>query len=146
MNAVDCPDGLARCRAGTVEVSRLAAIPQPCKRPPPQCDCPWELAGECERGCVAEGLELVVERSLAPIQLCAPAPDIAAAVRSTRATPPSGGCEEGQLYRCSGADVVACHENAVVGTCVRGCFAPDAAIQAGGPVSREAAFALLCSR
>jgi hypothetical protein len=148
MNAVDCPDGLARCNGGSVLAARLAAIPRPCDRPPPQCECPWDLVAQCERGCAAEGLELVIERSLAPIQLCAPGADggSVSVVRTTRVAPSPGSCEQGQLYRCFGRDVVACHENAIVGTCVRGCFTPEAAIEDGEPVGREAAFAVLCSR
>jgi hypothetical protein len=95
---------------------------------------------------LVEGLELVVDRSSAPIQLCAPGVDGGGAMVLTRRAPAPGGCDEGQLYRCFGSDVVDCHENAVVGTCLRGCFGAEAGIPGGEPVSREAACALLCSR
>ena len=146
LNAVDCSDGLARCNEGVVEASRLAAIPQPCKRPPPQCECPWDRLGDCENGCSAEGSEVVIDRSLALAQLCAPGADASAVMRMTGAVPRAATCDEGQLYRCNGADVIACREHIVIGQCVRGCFAPQASLEGSEPVNREAAFAVLCSR
>jgi hypothetical protein len=148
LDAVDCPDGLARCAGGVVEVSRLARIPQPCTGPPERCACPWERVADCDRGCAAEGVEVVIPRSLAPVQLCAHTRDAGAL---TIAPPQPGeaprrGCDEGQLYRCVGGDVIACHDNAVAARCVHGCFADDAALDDDVPVSREAAFAILCSR
>jgi hypothetical protein len=146
LNAVDCPDGLARCTAGVVEVSLLTSIPQPCT-PPSPCSCPWSVQAYCEGACVAEGAEVVIERPLAARQLCAPSQPGGAVIRVTPAGPPTHGvCEDGQLFRCSGADVVDCRENAIIGTCIRGCFAPDAYLEGDAPVSREAAFAILCSR
>jgi len=147
LNAVDCPDGLARCAGGVVEVSRLARIPQPCTGSPEGCACPWERAADCDRGCAADGLEVVIPRSQAPVQLCAPTPD---AGPLAVAPPPPGetprGCEEGQLYRCVAGDVIACRDNAVAAHCVHGCFAEDAALDDDVDVGREAAFAILCSR
>jgi hypothetical protein len=100
-----------------------------------------------------------MEPSLAPRQLCALAADAATVTSVAGAVSPPGGrtpdgsgrhetvrCDPGQLYRCFDADVVACQENAVVGTCTRGCFSPGASVDDGEPVSREAAFAILCSR
>jgi hypothetical protein len=146
LNAIDCPDGLARCTAGVVEVSVLAAIPQPCT-PPSPCRCPWSVRASCEGGCVAEGAEVVIEPPLAVRQLCAPSQDAGTVMRVTPVGPPTpAACGAGQLYRCSGADVVDCRENAIVGTCLRGCFAPDAYLDEDPPVTREAAFAILCSR
>jgi hypothetical protein len=146
MNAVDCPDGLARCTEGNVFVSRLAMIPQPCRRPPPQCDCPWERVAACDTTCAAEGAEVAVESALAARQLCLPASDAAIVMHSTGALPAPPGCSDGQLYRCVDSDVIACHENAVIGRCSLGCFAPGASVDDGEPVNREAAFAILCSR
>ena len=147
MNARDCPDGLARCTEGNVFVSRLAAIPQPCTRPPPQCECPWERVDTCATGCAAEGSEVAIEPPLAARQLCAaPADGAAAVLRLMGAQPAPFPCDDGQLYRCVDGDVIACHENAVVGRCARGCFASGASVEDGEPVSREAAFAVLCSR
>jgi hypothetical protein len=145
LNAVDCPDGLARCTGGIVEVSRLTAIPQPCRGTPEQCACPWERAGECDRGCVVDGLEVVMERPRARAQLCAPEVDAGGSARVLAVTSP-GRCEDEQLYRCAAGAVVACAEGAVVAMCNRGCVAEGAFVGDEQPVSREAAFALLCSR
>jgi hypothetical protein len=92
-------------------------------------------------------VEIVVERARAARQLCAPeghAGVFAAAV------PPGldAGevpCEEGDRYRCAGGRVVDCASNAAIGHCLRGCFAEGTSIDDDG-VSREAAFAILCSR
>ena len=145
MNGVDCPDGLARCTGGLVEASRLAILPQPCRGSPEQCTCPWERLAECHRGCVADGLEVVVEREKASAQLCAPEADAGATARILAVTSPSG-CEEEDLFRCAGGAVVSCSESAVVAICARGCSVEGASIDRGQPVSREAAFAILCSR
>ena len=145
LNAVDCPDGLARCNDGIVEVSRLAMISQPCRGTPEQCACPWERVGECDRGCVVDGLDVIMERLKASAQLCAPEVDAGAVARTLAVTSPSG-CDEEQLYRCAGGAVVACAEGAVVGMCTRGCFAEGASVGGELAVSREAAFAILCSR
>ena len=58
-------------------------------------------------------------------------------------------CEEGQLYRCAGGLVVDCAAHVVLAVCTHGCFAEGAAIEEDAQdesVSREAAFAILCSR
>jgi hypothetical protein len=142
-SAIDCPDGLARCSGGFVEVSRLTTIAQPCKGAPETCVCPWDRAGECERGCVADEVELVVDRPLAMVQLCAPTADAGAL---TRPGSQASECDDGTLYRCTGGAVVSCLEHAVVAFCQRGCFQEGADIGGEVPVSREAAFAMLCSR
>lgn len=152
MNALDCPDGLARCTGGVVEASRLATIPQPCKAAPESCVCPWERLGACERGCVADGLEMVVDRAVALPQLCAPPVDSGTVARIATGAPQAADCDEDVAWRCSGGQVVACAERRVAGVCERGCFAEGAEIAAEGPretnetVRREAAFAILCSR
>ena len=74
VNAIDCSDGLARCVGGVVEVSRLATIPRPCRGAAGACECPWERAGDCDRGCVVEESTFVVDRSRATRQLCRPRP------------------------------------------------------------------------
>ena len=145
LTAVDCPDGLARCSAGVVEVSRLTSIPQPCKGSSEECACPWDRLGECERGCVADELDVVVERGAALRQLCAPSPE-AGAVARVLASPPPSRCDEEQLYRCAGSSIVSCAEHAVVGICTRGCTSEGASLEGDNPVTREAAFAILCSR
>lgn len=147
LSAIDCPDGLGVCREGVVEVSRLATIVQPCHGPPEKCGCPWERAGECERGCAADGVEVVVERDAATRQLCKPAPD-AVVVGPPPPDAVATACDEGDAYRCARGLVVACHDNAVVARCARGCAGEGTALSSEdeAPVSREAAFAILCSR
>jgi hypothetical protein len=145
MSARDCPDGLARCAGGVVEVSRLASIPEPCSAPPESCVCPWERLGECERGCVADGLEIAAERSVALPQLCAPSVDSGTPARIVTAAQ-AADCDEDVAWRCSGGAVVSCAEHRVAGVCNRGCFAEDTELGIDVPVGREAAFAILCSR
>jgi hypothetical protein len=147
LNAADCPDGLARCADGVVSVSRLATLPMPCHGPPGACTCPWEWAAQCPSTCAADGVELVVERLRAERQLCAPAIDAgpfatpAVIPLAVHETP----CEEGDRYRCSRGQVIECSTGLAVGLCVRGCFAEGTAMD-DDAVSREAAFAILCSR
>jgi hypothetical protein len=130
-----------------VSVSRLASLPMPCQGPASACSCPWEVAVEaCSAGCAADGVEVVAPRALAPAQLCAPGRD--AGVFAVPSLLPDAGdavCDEGARYLCSGGRVVECAARAVVGQCVRGCFADGTSIDDDG-VSREAAFAILCSR
>jgi hypothetical protein len=67
----DCPDGLARCYEGTVEVSRLARLGPGCEDSKGGCNCPWDVVGTCGgQGCVAEGVTLALPASLARSQLC----------------------------------------------------------------------------
>jgi hypothetical protein len=162
LRAVDCPDGLARCENGVVSVSRLAILPMPCPGPPGACTCPWETVDECASGCAADGVELTVERARARTQLCAPGPDDRAYAAPLDATPsppvapapwdatPSppvapAPCEEGERYRCAGGHVIECASNLALGRCVKGCFAEGTSI-GDDAVSRETAFAILCSR
>ena len=142
VNAIDCPDGLARCTDGIVEVSRLTTIQQPCVGTQ-GCTCPWDRAGDCDRGCVLEGATLMVDRPRALGQLCAPAPD--AGPRVVPVLEPAE-CDEGQLYRCAEGRVVSCVQHAIVGRCEQGCATEGGDIGDDVAVDREAAFALLCSR
>jgi hypothetical protein len=70
--ALDCPDGLARCVGGVLEVSELARIPMPCSASEGhgQCACPWRAVGECSHGCLAEGVEVVSAPERAATRLC----------------------------------------------------------------------------
>lgn len=142
VNAIDCPDGLARCNEGVVEVSLLAAVPQPCVGPQ-RCTCPWERAGECDRGCVVDGATVVVDRPKALGQLCAPAPDAGPHVLPALAP---ADCDEGQLYRCAAGAVISCAQRAIVGRCERGCSTEGGDIGDDVQIDREGAFAILCSR
>jgi hypothetical protein len=156
IEGLDCPDGLARCVEGTVETSRLAVIPQPCRGPESVCACPWErAASSCERGCVADGIEVVIDRAQATTQLCAPRRDANTAIAwravlaNPKTAPPAPTCDEGQLYRCTAGSVVDCAAHVVLASCTRGCFADGAAIDESAPelpIAREAAFAIFCSR
>jgi hypothetical protein len=145
MNAMDCPDGLARCEEGVVFAARLATIPQPCKGPTGACSCPWERLGNCPDRCAADGVELVIDRARAEGQLCAPRPDAGSFVAPLGSAAAASVCDEGQRYRCADALVIECQSGVAVGRCVNGCFAQTASID-DDDVSREAAFAMLCSR
>jgi hypothetical protein len=146
LNAVDCPDGLAKCEDGVVSASRLAQIPLPCTGPPPACVCPWERVEDCAFGCAAEGVEVILDRRGVASQLCAPGPDAGAVARAGRAPYDGPPCEEGQRYGCVGDVVLECSSAAVaIGRCLRGCYADGGRVD-DDSVSREAAFAILCSR
>lgn len=146
MSGIDCPDGVARCVGGVVEASRLAVIAQPCVGPPEKCACPWERLGGCERGCVAEDVELVMPRARAFTQLCAPASaDVIARPPAQGVAVPSGLCT-GDLHRCASGIVVACDGvgNALaLATCVSGCAEEGSALDEEG-LSRDQVVALLC--
>jgi hypothetical protein len=168
MNAVDCPDGLARCIGGVVEVSRVSHYELPCTGSPETCLCPWDSLGDCPRGCAAEGVEAVIPRDRAFAQLCAPDPadpTEAFARPSPGVAPPPGACETGGV-RCVGSLVVACHESAdpragaapgvadgvadgvtarTIATCLHGCAHEGDAIDEEA-VADEAAVRILCAR
>jgi len=86
-----------------------------------------------------------MERGVALAQLCAPALD-ASVSRATPTRVSPFGCDEGQAYRCATGIVASCAANAVVGACVHGCVAEGVSVEDDIAVSREAAFAILCSR
>jgi hypothetical protein len=54
-------------------------------------------------------------------------------------------CDEGDRYRCAGGRVVECASGQIVAACLRGCFAEGSSID-DDAVTREGAFAILCSR
>ena len=145
---IDCPDGIARCSGGVVEASRLATVGLPCHSAGSTCACPWDEIGICPAGCVSDGLEVAIDRTLAAVQLCAPASpafdsttEISIAAGATAAP-----CEESELYRCVGGIVIDCAAHRVVAPCPHGCFAEGAFVDEDASVCREAAFAILCSR
>ena len=146
LDAVDCPDGLARCESGVVSASRMATVPARCHGPPSVCECPWDPVATCDAGCTAEGVEVVVERGRARPQLCAPVAGTAPfAVPRQPPAAAAAPCDEGERYECRGAAVIECASNTVVATCLRGCDEDGGAIDDDG-VNRVAAFAILCSR
>jgi hypothetical protein len=147
MNAIDCPDGLARCSHGSVEASRLAAVALPCRGPENACACPFEHVAVCELGCVADGVEILIDRGRAAAQLCRPDSDARSADPwSPQRATEIGTCDDGQLYRCAEGAVLDCHSHAIIAACRRGCFGEGAFIDDEVPIGREGAFAILCSR
>jgi hypothetical protein len=121
----------------------------PCNAPPPGCECPWDRVDDCPYGCAADGAEVVLDRRGAATQLCAPARDAGpvAAAGSTAPTPYDGPrCEEGERFSCVGDVVLECRNVPVaIGWCFKGCYADGGSID-DERVSREAAFAIFCSR
>jgi hypothetical protein len=165
MKGIDCPDGLARCVGGAVEISHVARIPRPCppSAKPEECQCPWEAADECPRGCAEEGTVVVTPPERAAARLCAPDPANPPARPVAGAVAPPGACEvEG--YRCLGSLVIACApgspdrsaaESGALGTgpllarpfaaCVRGCVQEGEAL-GEEEADPEGAARILCAR
>jgi hypothetical protein len=155
LQGTDCPDGLARCVGGSVEVSRVKRVPRPCPATfkPEDCVCPWEEIEACTLGCAAEGAEVVVDPARAVAQLCAPDPAHPVARPAPGAVAPRGVCDAAG-YRCVASLVVVCADSAsgdggldahVVGACIHGCF------QEGELLGEEeaelgAATRILCAR
>jgi hypothetical protein len=152
--AVDCPDGLARCIGGVVEVSRVARVPQPC---PPgaekkTCTCPWDAVDKCDRGCAAEGTEVVVSPERAAARVCANDPANPIARPAPFAVPPAGVCGDAEGFRCVGSLVLACEpgdgaasEGRVVAACTRGCFREGELLREE-EADVEGATRILCAR
>ena len=146
LQAIDCPDGLARCIGGVVEVSRLATIAQPCRAAPEACACPWDRVGDCEQGCVGDEVDVVMDRDLA----------LRAAVRAPRPTPgpsPGGcrcrrpaGCDEEELYRCATAQSSRAPSTWSSRRARGAASSEGASLGSDTALRREAAFAILCSR
>ncbi|MGO9713492.1 MAG: hypothetical protein ACLQBL_31850 [Polyangiaceae bacterium] len=158
MSGVDCPDGLARCVAGAVEVSHVARVPRPCppSSRPEDCQCPWEAVETCPRGCTEEGTEVVVPPERAAARLCAPDPINPPARPVVGVLAPPGACgAEG--YRCLGSLVIACSPGVdrsaadggltprVFAACARGCFEEGEALGAE-EADPEGAARILCAR
>jgi hypothetical protein len=87
-------------------------------------------------------VDVVVDRSIARAQLCAPAEDASTSVRDI-GTPATTGCEEGEVFGCRRGALIDCASRRQY-SCPVGCFRDGASLDDG--VSREAAFAILCSR
>jgi hypothetical protein len=92
---------------------------------------------------MAEGVDVVVDRPLAQAQLCAPGRDASANIAAV-AEPAAAGCEEGEVFACRRGALIDCDGHRQYG-CPRGCYREGASLDSEG-VSREAAFAILCSR
>ena len=143
LNGVDCPDGLARCVGGVVEVSRASHYTLPCTDPQAGCTCPWDSLGPCALGCAADGVEVVAAPERALAQLCATDPANPVARPIAEAAMPPGACEdvgattasrptaggpstpEERTYRCLASVVVTCSSfggGKAVAACAHGCF------------------------
>ncbi len=152
--AIDCPDGMARCGQGIVQVSRPYHYPDPCTLSPEQCRCPWERLGDCAKGCAADGLELDVPRERALSQLCSPAPPAPADDANARfasSAPADAVVSACDLaYVCEKGVVVACGPPArAIGACTAGCAREGQGFDVDDdtmPVSPSAALAVLCRR
>ncbi len=128
-----------------VEVSRAYHYADPCNGSPEHCACPWERIEECAQGCAADGVEGVIPRELAALQLCAPSATSTIAVTPARDAAPPTSCD-GEGYFCRGSAIVACGPPPrLVATCLRGCAREGEAIDDEG-VTPEGAIAILCVR
>jgi hypothetical protein len=160
MNGSDCPDGLARCVGGAVEVSHVARVPRPCpaSRRPEECQCPWEAIDNCPRGCIEDGTEVIAPPDRAAARLCAPDPADPPVRVAVGALPPPGACEGAREdgYRCVGSLVVVCGVREagagdeavrarVLAACVRGCFREGEAL-GEEEADPEGAARILCAR
>ena len=153
LRALDCPDGLARCAGGVVEVSRVAHIPMPCTaNATTNCDCPWAWAADCARGCAVEGLTVVSAADRAAQRLCAVDPATIARP-APAAIAPKGACEA-PGYRCVQSMIVACSDDAddagtpraqVIAACLHGCFREGESLDADD-ADPEGAPRILCAR
>jgi len=140
LGGIDCPDGLARCVDGVVEVSRLAEVPARCSGK--GCACPWDALAKCPRGCAAPGVEVLAHG--VPTRVCAAAADQGLA--RPAGAPAVGTCGEPGLTTCAGAVVVVCEAAGprAVGVCARGCIEDGEALE---DLRDDAArVALLCRR
>jgi hypothetical protein len=152
LNGVDCPDGLARCIGGAVEVSHVGRIPRPCPSTvrPEECQCPWEAVETCPRGCTEDGTEVVVPSERAAARLCAPDPINPPVRPAVGALVPPGACEA-EGFRCIGSLVVVCVATDAglvaqpLAACVRGCFREGEAM-GDEEADPEGAARILCAR
>jgi hypothetical protein len=145
LRGVDCPDGLSRCAGQAVQASRLYTYELPCKGTAEQCTCPWDNVAGCERGCVAENVELVMKKDRAALQLCAPgAGDVLTGPPPKDLVFAAMLCDSAS-YRCSQGVVVKCGEGEplALAACVRGCADEDTVV-GDDEATRDQAFAILC--
>jgi hypothetical protein len=147
LGEVDCPDGLARCNGGVVQVSVAARRPAHCSGNAEVCACPWAVVASCSGVCVADGVEAFLPSDRASAQLCAPAPDAAVFARPAMAAgtlPPLGEACEGEGVACLGSTVARCEPTPrLLGSCVRGC-STSGLVGANG-LADDQVMAILCS-
>lgn len=148
----DCPDGLARCSEGRVEVSVAGHVPHPCAKPRERgggCECPWVAAGTCASGCVKDGLEVVATAEVARVQLCqaSPAEPVLRPVLATESTAVSICADDG--VTCADGLVRTCAVRGqpvrLVAGCANGC-ASGIAIEPGDLTTGDGPAAILCRR
>jgi hypothetical protein len=147
LSGVDCPDGLARCEGGIVEVSRPAHIPPDCRGSANECACPWQSVGSCGgKGCVKDDLEMVLSPSLAATQLCAAPGEVFARPAPVGAVQLPAACEEGVDFLCVEGAVIACDDTKArsAGVCILGCA--ESGLQIDEKLSDDEAAAILCKR
>jgi hypothetical protein len=150
--AIDCPDGLARCGNGIVQVSRAYHYADPCTGSPEQCTCPWERLGDCPKGCVVDGLVVDEPRDRAMSQLCAPAATARDGGVELSGPPPGdevvSACDAS--FVCEHGVVIACGPPArAVGACTAGCAREGQSMDTddeSAPLTPGAALAVLCRR
>lgn len=106
---IDCPDGLARCRGGSLERSRLAQVSS---RAP--LGCPWEATATCPSECVETAI--VPEENAK--QLCKTT-DVIWIDKQGPAHVED--CESGSKWACAAAEVLDCQNKQTVAVCLRGC-------------------------
>jgi hypothetical protein len=144
---VDCPDGLARCDKGVIQVSRTFRHPDPCQGSVEQCSCPWVRLGACVAGCAADGVmtEMAADRALS--QLCVPqgAASFATGPRADVPAASGASCDEEAFYSCVESAVVACHPLRSVAVCSYGCMSEGATLDVEN-LTTQAAVAILCAR
>jgi len=120
---------------------------------PEGCQCPWDDAGVCERGCAVENLEIEMPRDIAAKQLCAPGQGESFA----KPVPPGFVPEpadaevleafcEVERYRCERGIVSRCDSGQArpMARCNAGCVQGEGLIVEDVP--GEVASALLCLR
>ena len=152
LGGTDCSPGLARCVGGLVELSVEAHLPSTCTptEKSGSCACPWSPGPRCERGCVADGLEVLATTvEAAGEQLCRPDP-AAPVVRpllptevalATICAAEAVTCEDGIIRTCAAVGQPA----RFVAACAHGCaqgvgLAPEDFLTGDGPAP------ILCRR
>jgi len=127
LTGTDCPADVYRCRAGQVERALGGHVPAVCERGE-ACRCPFEPERVCERGCVVEDTELLLDDGGAA--LC-----VSGGARAVPVVAPAGPCDSDDVI-CVNGGIVRCSPTPrVVARCLRGCSGhgaldPDAPPQA----------------
>jgi hypothetical protein len=150
LGGTDCSDGLARCVEGRVEISVAGHVSHPCtssREKPGTCECPWQIAGQCEAGCVKDGVEVVATPDVARAQLCAVTEPLLRPLLPAEAAAVSICAEEG--VSCVDGVVRACalrgQPAAAIGACVHGC-GPGIGVEPGDVLTGNGPAAILCRR